>query len=37
MTKVNPNNRTETKSDIFSVGHIQIILKYFNDFYNWNF
>ena len=36
MTKVNPNNRIETKSDIFpwDIGHIQIILKYFNEFYD---
>ena len=33
MTKVNPNNGIETKSDIF----VQDIfrLKYFNDFYHW--
>ena len=37
MTKVNPNNGNETKSDIFSVGHNQIILKYFNNFYSCNF
>ena len=37
MTKVNPNNGTEIKSDIFSVKQIQIILKHFNDFYNSNF
>ena len=45
MTKVNPNNGNETKSDIFPrdifksdiifIGHK--ILKYFNDFYNWHF
>ena len=38
MTKVNPNNGIETKSDkICPVGHIQIILTYFNEFYDWNF
>ena len=45
MTKVNPNNGNETKSDIFPrdifksdiifIGHK--ILKYFNDFNNWQF
>ena len=45
MTKVNPTNGNETKSDIFLreifksdiifIGHK--ILKYFNDFYNWHF
>ena len=42
MTKVNPNNRNETKSDIFpwDINQSDIIyigrkiLKYFNDFYN---
>ena len=39
MTEMNPNNRNETKSDIFSwyvfffIGHK--MLKYFNDFHNW--
>ena len=45
MTKVNPNNRNETKSDIFlrDIFKSDIIfigrkmLKYFNDFYNWYF
>ena len=45
MTKVNPNNRNETKSDIFprdilKSGIIFIgrkILKYFNGFHNWHF
>ena len=45
MTKVNLNNRNETKSDIFprdifkfdSISFYQNILKYFNDFQNWNF
>ena len=45
MTKVDPRNRNETKSDIFprdifESGIILIgrkILKYFNDFYHWNF
>ena len=45
MTKVNPNNGIETKSDIFPWNIIKSdiffigrkILKYFNDFYNWNF
>ena len=45
MTKVNPNNRNETKSDIFpwdifksSIIFIgRKIIKYFNDFYNWHF
>ena len=36
MTKVNPNNGNETKPDIFSVGHIQIMLKYSNEFHNYN-
>ena len=45
MTKVNPSNGNETKSDIFPmeilkfdiifIGHK--ILKYFNNFYNWHF
>ena len=44
MTKVNPTNGNETKSDIFLrdifksdifIGHK--ILKYFNDFNNWQF
>ena len=45
MTKVNPNSGNETKSDIFSSDVLKSdiifigrkILKYFNDFYNWNF
>ena len=45
MTKVNPNNGNETKSDIFYGTHSNLtlffirhqILKYFNDFYNWYF
>ena len=45
MTKVNPNNRNETKSDILPwvILKSDIIfidrktLKYFNDFYNWHF
>ena len=43
MTKVNSNNGSETKSDIFSwdifVWDIFIchkILKYFNEFYDWH-
>ena len=35
MTKVNPNNETQTKSDIY-VGYIQIILKYFTECYKRN-
>ena len=45
MTEVNPNNENETKSDIFHgtysnltsfyIGHK--MLKYFKDFYSWNF
>ena len=45
MTKVNPNNGNEIKSDIFPrgifisdiifIGHK--ILKYLNDFYDWHF
>ena len=46
MTKVNPNNKNETKSDIFRWGIfksdtksflIKNILIYFNDFQNRNF
>ena len=45
MTKVNPNNETETESDIFGPTYSNLtlffigrkILKYVNDFYNWNF
>ena len=44
MTKVNPNNGNETKSDIFpwdifkSKNFLnQNILKYFNDFQSWKF
>ena len=45
MTKVNPNNRNETKSDIFpydifksdNIFFYPKILKYFNDFQNRNF
>ena len=45
MTKVNPNNGNESKSDIFlwEIFKSDIIfigrkiLKYFNDFYNWHF
>ena len=45
MTKVNPNNGNDTKSDIFprdifksDIIHIVCkILKYFNNFYNWPF
>ena len=45
MTKVNPNNRNETKSDIFPRDVLKSdiifigrkILKYFNDFYNFYF
>ena len=45
MTKVNPNSGNETKPDIFSSDVLKSdiifigckILKYFNDFYNWNF
>ena len=44
MTKVNPNNGNETKSDIFPWDifksvisfHCSQKLKYFNDFYNWH-
>ena len=45
MTKVNPNNENETKSDIFHetysnltsffIGHTT--LKPYSDFYNWHF
>ena len=35
MTKVKPNNGTQTKSDIY-VRYIQIILKYFTECYNRN-
>ena len=44
MTSVNPNIGNVTKSDINFVKHNQIshdffigdkVLKYFNDFYNW--
>ena len=44
MTKVNPNNGNETKSDIFHetysnltffIGHTT--LKPYSDFYNWHF
>ena len=47
MTKINPNNGNERKSNIFPMGRIQTsnfpffivrkILKYLNDFYNWHF
>ena len=45
MSKVNPNNGNETKSDIFpwkifksdTILFYQKILKYFNDFQNQNF
>ena len=45
MTKVNPSNRNETKSDIFHGTYSNLtsfftghkILKYFNNFYNWRF
>ena len=44
MTKVNPNNGNETKSDIFpwdifksDIFFYQSILKYLNDFQNRNF
>ena len=44
MTKVNPNNGNETKSDIFPWDIFksnnflnQNILKYFNDFQSWKF
>ena len=46
MTKVNPDNGNEAKSDIFHSRHysnlalfsiVCKILKYFNDFYNWHF
>ena len=38
MTKVTPNNGKETKSDIFpsDIFEFHIILKRYNDFYNWN-
>ena len=45
MTKVNRNNGSETKWDIFPrdifksdiIFISRKILKYFNDFYNWHF
>ena len=46
MTKMNPNNENETKSDIFPLNifksdtisiFCQKLLKYFNDFQNRNF
>ena len=45
MTKMNPNNGNEAKSDIFprDIFKFDIIFigrkipKYFNDFYNWHF
>ena len=45
LTKVNPNNGNETKSDIFPWNIFKSdiifigrkILKYLNDFYNWYF
>ena len=45
MTKVNPNNRNKTRSDIFRRDIFKSdiifigrkILKYFNNFYDWHF
>ena len=45
MTKVNPNNGNESKSDIFprEIFKSAVLfigsktLNYFNDFYNWHF
>ena len=37
MTKVNPKQWNRNKIRHFSVGHIQILLKYFDDFYSWTF
>ena len=44
MTKVNPNNENETKSDIFYGTYSNLalfffgpkLLKYFNDFFYWH-
>ena len=35
--KSEPKQWNLNKIRHLSVGHIQIILNYFNDFYNWNF
>ena len=45
LTKMNPNNGNEIKSDVFPRDIFKSniifigrkILKYFNDFYNWHF
>ena len=38
MTKVDPNNGNETKSDIFPWDVFKSeLLKDFNDFYHWHF
>ena len=38
MTKVNPNNKNDTKSDVFSwVIFKSEMPKYFSDFHKWHF
>ena len=38
MTKVNPNNKNDTKSDVFSWDIFKSEMpKYFSDFNNWYF